>query len=464
MSTFTVRNPAHPDEIVDTFPEATAAAVAAAVAAAAAAFPAWAATPAPARVSLLAAWLEGIKQEREALAALMTAEMGKPLGEARGEVAKAIAESAYMLGEGYRLTGETAPSERPGIWAQTHRVPVGVVAAITPWNFPVLTPLRKVMPALVCGCTVVLKPSELSPGCADQLVALARAAGLPPGVLNIVHGTGSTAGAALVEAPGVKAITFTGSTRVGTEIYTAAARRLARVQLELGGKNPAVVWDPADLGAAARAIAGAAFLCTGQRCTAISRVIVRADLAPELEEALRQVVSAIRVGPGTDPQAQMGPLVNAAQLEKTVAAVAAAQQAGARLLTGGHRITAGACAGGYFYAPTLLAGVTPDMAVAREEVFGPVLPILRVRALDEAIALCNDTPYGLTAAIFCRSLKDAMTFVDQVQSGMVHVNHGTTPESHMPFGGVKSSGVGPYNVGSTAKDFFTDTKVVYLGA
>jgi len=335
------------------------------------------------------------------------------------------------------------------------------VAAITPWNFPVITPLRKIMPALIAGNPVVLKPSELTPRIALRLVEIMHEANLPPGVLNVVTG-GREAGAALVDQPAIRAVTFTGSTRAGRAIAAAAGRRLIRVQAEMGGKNPAVIWEPTDFQAAVSEIVSAAFLCSGQRCTSISRVIVPRGDAPAVEQALVETVGLVRPGDGRRDDVTLGPLVSADFLERVHGFVMRAVDEGARLLTGGQRLTGGDFDRGHFYPVTLLGDVTRDMEIAREEVFGPVLVVEPVDSFEEALDLANDVEYGLGASIFTSRLDLAGRFVEGIQSGMVHVNHGTASEPHMPFVGVKSSALGAGSIGNTTKDFFTDLKAVYV--
>lgn len=429
--------------------------------AAAAAAPAWGAMPAPGRAAILQRAVAALEAHENELARLMTREQGKPLGESVGEMKRAVAESSFMIGEGLRLYGDTAPSHRPSVWAQTVRVPVGPVAAITPWNFPVITPLRKIMPALVAGNPVVLKPSEITPLTAIRLAELFQSAGLPPGVLNLLTG-GRGAGEALVEHPAIRAISFTGSTAAGRAIYTAGARRLVRVQAEMGGKNPVVLWEPPSLPDAIQEIANAAFLCSGQRCTAISRVIVPRAEARAVEEALVAVAETVRPGNGMDEGVNLGPLVTPEHLERVAGFVDRAVGEGARVLTGGRRLSGTGFDGGSFYPVTIVADVTAEMEIAREEVFGPVLTVQAVDSFEEALALANDVEYGLTAAIFTARLDLAGRFVDGIQSGMVHVNHGTASEPHLPFGGVKNSQVGPGSIGQTTKDFFTELKTVYV--
>jgi acyl-CoA reductase-like NAD-dependent aldehyde dehydrogenase len=458
---FESRNPADMRDCLGRFVESGPDAIAQAAESARMAAAEWAGTPAPGRASILTSVVAAIERHGDELARLMTREMGKPLRESQGEIAKALAESRFMIGEAYRLAGETVPSERRQFWTQTVRVPVGPVAAITPWNFPVITPLRKIMPALVCGNPAVLKPSEETPLTALRLVGIMNEAGLPAGVLNIITG-GRATGAALVEHPAIRAVTFTGSTAAGRAIAEAAGRRLVRVQAEMGGKNPAVIWEPPDLADAVGQIVSAACACSGQRCTSISRVIVpRAD-APAVADALLSEMAALRPGNGMEPETTLGPLITPTHRERVHGFVQRAVAEGAKLLTGGKPLNGGALDHGNFYAPTLLGDVTASMEVAHAEVFGPVLALMPADSFEQALALANDVEYGLTAAIFTRRLDLAGRFVDGIQSGMVHVNHGTAIESHLPFGGVKHSGLGPGSIGATTREFFTDVKTVYL--
>lgn len=458
---FESRNPADASDCLGLFVDSGPEEVARAATAAAVAAPAWADTPAPARAAIVQRAVDAIEGHKDELARLMTREQGKPLAESAGELKRALAESTFMAGEAYRLYGDTVPSDRPAVWAQTVRVPVGPVAAITPWNFPVITPLRKLMPALIAGNPVVLKPSELTPLTALRLVEIMHTAEFPAGVLNLVTG-GRAAGAALVDHPAIRAVTFTGSTATGRAIYTAAAHRLVRVQAEMGGKNPAVIWEPPNLNQAIQEIVNGAFLCAGQRCTAISRVIVPRSEAATVEQALVEAVAAVRPGDGMAEGVNLGPLISPEHLERVEGFVERAVAEGARLLTGGHRLAGDEFDRGCFYPVTILADVTANMEIAREEVFGPVLCIQPVDTFEQALALANDVEYGLTAAIFTGRLDLAGRFVQGIQSGMVHVNHGTISEPHLPFVGTKASAVGPGSIGQTTKDFFTDIKTVYV--
>jgi aldehyde dehydrogenase (NAD+) len=459
---YAVHNPARPRECLGEFADSIEADVSAAIEAAAAATGPWADTPAPRRGAILFRFAQLLEESQDELARIVTLEQGKALGEAKGEIARAAAEARFMAGEASRPIGQTFPSERPGFTCQTVAEPLGVVAAICPWNFPVVTPVRKIAPALAWGNTVVFKPATLTPWSAVYLVTLLQKAGVPPRVLNLVTGSGTVVGEALVRDARVRGVSFTGSSRVGAHIYEAAARRLARVQLELGGKNPAVVMDCDDLETAAREIVAAAFLCSGQRCTAISRVIVAEAQADALVERILCHVDRIRVGDGLDPDTTMGPLVSAAQLCTVDKYVREAVESGADLRAGGRRLADHPEQDGFYYAPTVFDRVPPDSPLALEEIFGPVLPVLRVRSLDDAIAIANSTRYGLAASLFSSRLEVIREFTRRVEAGMIHVNHGTASQAHVPFGGVRESGQGAYSIGHTAREFYTNAKVVYV--
>jgi alpha-ketoglutaric semialdehyde dehydrogenase len=461
-SYYEIHNPAHPRQVLGQYPSSGESEVLAAIAAASKASTTWKRVPGPQRGALLFRFAQLLEAAKDELGRIITLEQGKALSEAIGEVGRAATEARYVAGEASRTLGNTFPSERPGILCYTQLEPLGVVAAISPWNFPVVAPVRKIAPALACGNTVVVKPASLTPGCAVFLMELFEKAGFAPGVVNLVIGPGSTVGNLLVNHPTVRGISFTGSTAVGIPLYERAARRMAKVQLELGGKNPAVVMDCDDPEGAAREIVAAAFLCSGQRCTALSRVIVKNEQADALLEHLVHLAAQIKVGDGLDRTTNMGPLVSRGQLEIVDNYVKRGVECGAHILAGGHCLVEDVEEQGYFYAPTLLDGVQPDSPVAQEEIFGPVLPILRVRDSQEAIAIANDTPYGLAASLFTSRLSIISEFIEGVQTGMVHVNHGTASQAHVPFGGVKDSGQGAYSIGPTVKDFFTSVKSVYI--
>jgi acyl-CoA reductase-like NAD-dependent aldehyde dehydrogenase len=459
---YDIRNPAHPQQVLGEFPSSGAADADAAVAAAVAAREGWAATPGPQRGALLYRFAQLLEESKAELARVVTLEQGKAIIEATGEVGRAAIEARYMAGEASRPIGQTFPSERAGYTCQTIREPIGVVATICPWNFPVVTPVRKIAPALAFGNTVVHKPASLTPWTSVYLMRLLEKTGLPPGVVNMVCGAGSTVGDSLVANACVRGISFTGSSDIGTRIYESAARRLAGVQLELGGKNPAIVMDYEDLDGAAREIISAAFLCTGQRCTALSRVIVGSTQADALVQHLLDYTGQIRVGDGMLETTTMGPLVSLAQLQTVDGYVRQGIALGCKLLCGGKVLSANPQSDGYFYAPTLFDGVAPHSPLAKEEIFGPVLPVIRVPDAEAAIRVANDTRYGLAAAVFTSRMDLAPEFVRRLETGMVHINHGTASHAHVPFGGRKDSGQGAFSIGPTAQDFFTTIKTVYV--
>lgn len=453
-------NPADYNDLIGQFVLSTHQDVDQAVSAAVESADEWSKTPGPERAKLIQKAVDGLAEHKDQLARLMTREQGKPYAESLGEIGKSIAESGFMIGEGYRMYGETVPSERKNTWTLTKRVPVGPVAAITPWNFPVLTLMRKIIPGLIAGNPIVLKPSEFTPLTGLRLIEI-LSHHLPSGVLNAVTGDHTT-GQFLVNHPKIKAISFTGSVVAGRLINEAAAKRFARVQAEMGGKNPAVIWDPIDMQDAVQQISSAAFLCSGQRCTAISRVIVAKHDAAKVEQALLDTIANIQPGNGMNDGVGLGPLISQSHGEKVQSLVDRAVSQGARVLCGGKRLAGDEYDKGFFYPITLLTDVTSDMEIAREEVFGPVLCIQSVKTFNEALVLANDVDFGLTAALFSRQLDLTGQFVDGIESGMVHVNHGSTPELHMPFVGVKESGVGVGSVGASTIDFFTTTKSVYV--
>jgi alpha-ketoglutaric semialdehyde dehydrogenase len=459
---YSIRNPARPAEFLGEFANSTLADVDAALNAAEEAARTWAPTPGPQRGALLFRFAELLEASKSELARIITLEQGKALGESIGEVGRAAAEARFMAGEASRPMGLSFPSERPGASCYTVAEPLGIVAAICPWNFPVVTPVRKIAPALAWGNCVVFKPASLTPWSALYLMQLFERAGVPPGVVNLVTGSGSVAGDALIQDARVHGISFTGSTRVGTHVYQTAARRLTRVQLELGGKNPAVVVDCDDLDHAAREIVAAAFLCSGQRCTALSRVIVSDAQADALVERVLSHVSRIKVGDGLEPATTMGPLVSETQFRTVAEYVKQGVESGCALLAGGQPLTENPQQDGYYYAPTVFDHVRADSPLALEEIFGPVLPILRVRDFDEAIAVANGTRYGLAASLFTSRVSFIGEFTRRVAAGMIHVNHGTASQAHVPFGGLKDSGQGAYSIGPTAREFFTNVKAVYV--
>lgn len=427
------------------------------------AFRDWKRKPAPARGKIIAKAARLMEERKEELAAAITREEGKTIAEARGEVARAINVVEFCAGESRRLTGETIPSELPANFAYTIREPHGVVAAITPWNFPIAIPAWKIAPALVAGNTVVFKPATLTPMTAVLLTEIFHESGLPSGVLNLVIGSGSEAGDEILSHPAIRAVSFTGSTEVGLGIYEHVARRGVRVQAEMGGKNPVVVLPDCDLDLAVECTAQGAFGSTGQRCTATSRAIVIDSIADEFVEKIAARARAFRLGDGSKPETDIGPSVDERQLNTVLQYINIGREDGASLICGGRRATGNGLENGYFIEPTVFDKVTPDMRIAREEIFGPVLAVLRVRDFDEAIAVANDSDYGLSSSIFSSDANTIYRFIDEIETGITHINSPTTGgEAHIPFGGVKNTGLGPREQGSTALEFYTELKVVYV--
>ena len=457
-----VYNPADRDQLLGRFADSSADDVDRAVRAAHEAWLEWRKVPGPDRGAILFRAADLLEAKADELAFALAAEQGKVLAEARGEVGRAAKELRFCAGEASRIDGDVLPSEKRNGFAFTTREPIGVVAAIGPWNFPVVTPVRKIGPALAYGCSVVLKTSNLTQWSAVKLMDVFAEAGVPAGVVNLVLGSGRVVGEALISHPLVKGITFTGSTGTGIAISAAAGKRLVRTQLELGGKNPAVVLDYADASTVAKQIVGAAFACTGQRCTALSRVIVLQERAAEITAALEAEIKAIKVGPAWEQGATMGPLITADHKRSVMSHIEAAHQDGARAVHGGGSLEEGAFAKGHFVAPTLFDKVDAGSRLAREEVFGPVLAVVAAPSVDEAIRIANDVEYGLAASVYTSDVNLALRFSRESESGMVHVNHGTASEAHMPFGGVKSSGFGPYSIGHSNQEFFTTVKAVYF--
>jgi len=460
--TFASVNPAN-GEVVGMAPRSAAEDVDRAVDAARMAFPAWRRTPAPARGEIVLAIARAIEKEKESLARLMTREMGKVLAEARGDVQEAIDVAHYFAGEGRRLFGYTTPSELPGKACLTMRDPVGVVAAITAWNFPVAVPSWKMMPALVAGNTVVFKPASEAAIVAAALVRVMAEAGLPPGVVNLVLGPGDPVGETLATHPGVNAVSFTGSTPTGVRLAARAALANKRISLEMGGKNAVIVMDDADLDLAVDGIIWSAYGTTGQRCTSCSRVIVHRAVEAALIDRLVKRIRLLKLGNGLDPSVDVGPVINLRQLEKIDEYVRVGKSEGAKLLIGGERALDGELAQGTFYKPTLFAGVLPNMRIAREEIFGPVLSVISVASLDEAITVNNDTDYGLSSSIYTGNVNNAFFAMREITTGIVYVNAGTIgAEVHLPFGGTRGTGNGHREVGTAALDFCTEWKSAYI--
>jgi aldehyde dehydrogenase (NAD+) len=460
---FEQRNPADLREVTGRFADSSVEDVDAAVAAAQAAFPAWRALSPLARKTRLQRSLGELVARRDEIAAFITRENGKTLREARGEVDSAIREMDYQIAEGMRLCGQTVPVDVGGTLAYSTREALGPVAIVTPWNFPFNVPCRKVIPALMAGNAVVFKPASLTPRSGLAFTEIIAAGGVPPGVMNCVTGGGGSVGTALVADARIEAISFTGSTAVGRSIQLAAARNLTPTQLELGGKNPAIVLADADLDAAVAAIVTAAFTCSGQWCTSTSRVIVVEDVAAQLTQRLLDAVRGIAVRDGAAADSGMGPVCGAKQKADILGYIEQGKAEGARLLAGGVALAGAGYDDGCFIAPTVFDRVTPQMVVAREEIFGPVLVIMSVRTFEEALEVANGVAYGLSSSIFTNDLQRALTYMERAEVGLAHVNlMSALREPQLPFGGVKDSGAGLPEAGSSGIEFFTHHKVCYV--
>jgi aldehyde dehydrogenase (NAD+) len=457
------RNPADTRDLVGTFVRGTPADVGEAVRCAQAAFPAWASLPAPARGEVLFKAAELLDSRCERLATEMTREEGKTLPEARGEVRRSINILRYFGGEGARLPGLLTPSERDRVFAYAIRRPLGVVGLITPWNFPSAIPAWKLAPALVAGNTVVLKPATAAPLSSWRIVEALVEAGAPGGVVNFVAGPGAALAEALVDGPGMRAISFTGSCETGSLLYERAVRRRLRVQLEMGGKNPTVVLADADLDRAVTDTVNGAFASTGQKCTATSRVIVERAVHDAFLERLVERTRALKVGDGMTPGTDVGPAVDQHQLDTVLRYVEIAQREGAALLCGGHRLSGPAFDHGYYVEPAVFGGVREGMTIAREEVFGPVLAVMAADDFDDAVRIANSVAFGLSASVQTRDISRAFDFINRIEAGLVTVNLPSAGvEYQLPFGGTKESSVGHKEQGPHALDFYTDWKTVYL--
>lgn len=457
-------NPSDLSDVIAEYAQGGAADVQAAVAAAAAAFPAWSVSGIQARHDALDKIGNEILARKEELGDLLAREEGKTRAEGIGEVARAAQIFKFFAGECLRLAGEVLPSVRPGIAVEITREPIGVVGLITPWNFPIAIPAWKIAPALAFGNCVVLKPADLVPGSAWALAEIIHKSGIPAGVFNLVMGRGRVIGEALVQHPDVAAISFTGSVNVGRGIAAACVASGKKVQLEMGGKNPQIVLDDADLAQAVELSAQSSFYSTGQRCTASSRLIVTDKIYPAFVEALQARMARIKVGAARAAGTDMGPVVSQAQLEQDLSYVEIAQAEGARLASGGGRVACHTGSGrqGFFMAPTLFVDTEPAMRINREEVFGPVASVIRVQGYEEALAVANDTEFGLSAGIATTSLKHATHFKRHSQAGMVMVNLPTAGvDYHVPFGGRKGSSYGPREQGRHAQEFYTTVKTAY---
>jgi len=457
-------NPADKTDVVARGNSSTKDDVDRAVAAAREAYPGWRLTPAPKRGEILFRAAELLKKEKEGLGRLVTREMGKIISEGLGDVQEAIDMAYYMAGEGRRLTGETMPSELPSKDCKTFREPIGVFALISPWNFPTAIPAWKIFPALISGNTVVFKPSSYTPASATRLVEIIAEAGLPPGVLNLVHGPGEPVGEYLATHPGVDGLSFTGSSSVGEKLAHLCAGPGKKVSCEMGGKNPIIIMDDARLDLALEGALWGAFGTTGQRCTAASRLIVHEKVHDRFLDMLITETAGLIVGDGLDPETDVGPLINEAQLKKALSYVEVGRDEGAELVLGGSALTEDRYAEGYFMEPTIFAGVTPAMRIAQEEIFGPVVSVIKARDLGHAIEIANNVQYGLSSSIYTQDVNASAIAERDLTSGIVYINAPTIgAEIHLPFGGTGRSGLGHKEAGGRggALEMFTRVKVVY---
>jgi aldehyde dehydrogenase (NAD+) len=460
--TFESASPAN-GETLGVFPKSSAADVDRAVAAAKEAYEDWRLVPAPKRGEILFRFGQLLIEQKEDLAHVMTREMGKVLAEARGDVQEAVDMAFYMGGEGRRLFGQTTPSELRDKFNMSVRMPIGVVGAITPWNFPIAIPSWKILPALVCGNTVVFKPATDTPLLGERFVELLAEAGVPPGVVNVVHGGGGEVGDAIVRHPDVPVITLTGSRETGVAVTKAAAEQLKHVHLELGGKNAIIVMDDADLDLAVEGILWSAFGTSGQRCTAASRVIAHETVYDTLVSRLVAEAEQLRLGAGWEEDTDVGPVINKAALEKIHSYTEIGRDEGAKLLTGGEVASGDGLGKGFYYRPTVFAEVDPEMRIAQEEIFGPTVSVIRVHDVDEAIRVSNGIRYGLSSSIFTRDVNRAFRAMRDLKAGITYINAGTIgAEVHLPFGGTKDTGNGHREAGQAALDFFTEWKSIYI--
>lgn len=457
-----VINPANGEELAQV-PMSSGKEVDKAASAAKAAQKKWAKVPAPKRADYLYEIGRLMKEKKEHLAQVLTKEMGKVIEEGRGEVQEGIDMAFYMAGEGRRLFGETTPSELADKFAMSVRAPIGVVGLITPWNFPVAIATWKSFPAIVAGNAFIWKPATETPMMAYEMGKIFEQAGLPKGVANIVFGSGSEVGTAMVEHKDIRVISFTGSTETGRKVAEAGGRNLKKVSLEMGGKNAVIVMDDADLDLAVEGILWSAFGTAGQRCTACSRVIVHKDVKEDLQNRLLDKMGNLKIGDGLDESVKVGPVINRKAIEKIHSYIGIGKEEGATLLAGGEILTGGIFDKGNYYAPTMFSDVTPEMRIAQEEIFGPVISIIEVSNFEEAIEVNNGVIYGLSSSIFTKDVNQVFKAQRDLDTGIVYINAGTSgAEIHLPFGGTKGTGNGHRDSGVAALDVFTEWKSVYV--
>ena len=460
---FENRNPAQTGDLIGLFQQSTREDVEHAIDAAARAYVSWRLVPAPRRAEMLFRAAQLVADRKEALARDMTREMGKVLDETRGDVQEAIDMTFFMAGEGRRQSGQTVPSELRDKFAMSVRQPLGVCGLITPWNFPMAIPSWKVVPALVCGNTVVLKPASLTPLSALNFVKILGEAGIPPGVVNLVTGPGAGAGEALLVSDQVRVVSFTGSTEVGRTVSQLAAPSFKKTHLEMGGKNVIMIMEDANIELAVEGCLWGGFGTSGQRCTAASRVVVHEKVYRSFLDRFVAGARGLRVGDGLDPATQMGPLVSDGQLRTVMKYVEIGQQEGATLASGGHQLTGGQYANGFFHEPTIFADVAPAMRIAQEEIFGPVVSVIPCQSFDEAIAIANGVQFGLSASIYTQDVNRAFAAMRDLYTGIFYVNAPTIgAEVHLPFGGTKATGNGHREAGGAALEVFSEWKSIYV--
>ena len=456
-------NPANRNELVGMFPKSNSEDVDNAVAAAKAAFKSWRLTPAPKRGEILFRAARLLHERKETLAEEMTHEMGKILAETRGDVQEAIDMTFYMAGEGRRQFGQTMPSELPDKFCMTERSPIGVCALITPWNFPMAIPSWKVMPALICGNTVVIKPATDTPLSTYNLIQTLEEAGIPRGVVNLVTGSGGTVASPLMTHSDVRVVSFTGSTEIGRQVSRACSETFKHACLEMGGKNVIIVMSDANLELAVDGAIWGGFGTTGQRCTAASRVVVQKDVYKQFTEVFAVRARALKVGNGLDPAVQMGPLINEGQLQTVDEYVRIGKDEGARLLTGGHRLTGGEYDAGSFYEATIFVDCDPKMRIAQEEIFGPVVSVIPCDSLDDAVEIGNGVVYGLSSSIYTQDVNNAFRAIRDMETGIFYVNASTIgAETHLPFGGTKQTGNGHREAATAALEFYSEWRSIYV--
>ena len=460
---FENRNPADWNDVIGCFPRSGPEDAQRAIASATRGFAQWSKTPAPLRGAVLQRVGELLVQKKEAIARAMTREMGKVLAETRGDVQEGIDTAFYAASEGRRLFGRVVPSELRDKWAMSYRRPIGVAGIITPFNFPMAIPTWKMFPALLCGNAVIFKPAEDVPHTGHLLVEILLEAGLPPEVIQLLHGQGSVVGRAVIEHPEVPVISFTGSTETGSAIGATCGRLHKRLSLEMGGKNAMIVMDDADLDLALDGVLWGAFGTTGQRCTATSRLILHEKIHDRFLKMLGDRAGKLRLGPGLEEKTEVGPLIHEESRQKVDSYVGIGKQEGATVLVGGATATGGALDRGWFYQPTVLAGVKPGMRVEQEEIFGPVLSAIKVSSLDEAVRVNNDVRYGLSSSLYTRDVNAAFRAMSELDNGITYINAPTIgAEAHLPFGGVKQTGNGHREGGWEVYDFYSETKVCYV--